>query len=440
MPSDTTSDQQDSRQCGQCGAPLAGCLLPCPSCRAHPADAFGTHPAHVPGGHVPLDHRQSMLVPPLPARRIWSPSSRALVKRYDVIEEPVAATSVYQRLRQPVAVSVSVLVATAAVYLGFIHRNDARVGTPITVSGKVQAQNGKASVALVQKPDVEVAQPSASVVAQPSAVNSSPITPKVGSLAAQRRVVVTAADARRAKAAVPEARGVVAATPDARRTVAAAPDVRGAVVAAAPDARHTLAPTPDGRGAAVAAAPDARGAVAAVGPDTRRTTATTPDTTRTAAATSDAKRTIAAAPDARRGADSQPPNATNKLRADASRHLKAARANLQENNLSATKSRLSAAIAAQPENRDAQRMRAALSTREQQRDALLSLARGCGYLGRWGCVSHNASSALEIDASSKEAQRLVTLAMHQSELQIAPPVEAPPELPPPAAWDLITHH
>jgi hypothetical protein len=122
-----------------------------------------------------------------------------------------------------------------------------------------------------------------------------------------------------------------------------------------------------------------------------------------------------------------------------SRHLRAARANLQENNLAATKTRLAAAIAAQPDNRDALRMRSTVSTREQQRDALLSLARGCGYIGRWTCVSRNASTALEIDASSKEAQRLVTLATRESELQIAPPVETPPELMPDPR-DLITHH
>jgi hypothetical protein len=144
-------------------------------------------------------------------------------------------------------------------------------------------------------------------------------------------------------------------------------------------------------------------------------------------------------PDVKRVAVSQPLSPAEKLRIQASKHLRAARAKLQENDLSATKSRLAAAIAAQPDNRDAQRMRSAVNTREEQRDALLSLARGCGYVGQWACVSRNAGNALQIDASSKEAQRLVTRAMQESELQIAPPVEAAPESHT-EARDLNTHH
>jgi hypothetical protein len=127
------------------------------------------------------------------------------------------------------------------------------------------------------------------------------------------------------------------------------------------------------------------------------------------------------------------------LRADASRNLKAARVSLHANNLSATKTRLAAAVAAQPGNRDAQRLRSAVSTREEQRDAFLSLARGCGYVGHWTCVSHNAGNALEIDSSSKEARRLLSTATQRFELQNPPPVEAPPA-PPPPPRDLNTHH
>jgi hypothetical protein len=93
---------------------------------------------------------------------------------------------------------------------------------------------------------------------------------------------------------------------------------------------------------------------------------------------------------------------------------------LHENDLSATKARLASAIAAQPDNPDARRMRSMVSTREQERDALLSLARGCGYVGHWTCVSRNAGTALQIDASSKEARRLVTLATQVTALQISP--------------------
>ncbi|WP_232624314.1 hypothetical protein [Paraburkholderia ginsengisoli] len=361
-----------------------------------------------------------MRVPTLPTRRIWSPSSRALVQRYDAIEEPVAATSVYRRLRQPIAVGASVLVATAVVYLGFIHSDEARVGIPVAVSGKVQTQNGKPSVGVARKrPDPELAQRPANIVAQRSAaVRSLPVAPPVGSPAAQRHAVVTAADVRRPTTTAPDARAVIATASNVTGTLAAAPDARGAV----------------------AVAPDARSAVVSAS-DTRRTAATTPDTRRTVAATPDARRTATLASDAGRGAGVQSASPASKLRADAARHLRAARVNLQENNLSATRSQLSAAVAAQPESRDAQRMRSALSTREEQRDALLSLARGCGYVGRWGCVSRNAGTALEIDASSKEAQRLVTLAMHESGLQIAPPpVEAAPEPTAPAPSDIITHH
>jgi hypothetical protein len=148
---------------------------------------------------------------------------------------------------------------------------------------------------------------------------------------------------------------------------------------------------------------------------------------------------VASASDTQHSPANQPISPADKLRADASRNLKAARSSLQANNLSVTKKRLAAAVAAQPGNRDAQRLRSAVSTREEQRDAFLSLARGCGYVGHWTCVSHNAGNALEIDSSSKEAQRLLTMATQRSELQIPPTVEAPPE-PPPPPHDLITHH
>jgi hypothetical protein len=86
-------------------------------------------------------------------------------------------------------------------------------------------------------------------------------------------------------------------------------------------------------------------------------------------------------------------------------------------------------------------MRANVRTLEQERDALLSLARGCGYIGRWACVSRNAGQALQIDKGSKEAQRLVTRAMHETAF---PVVEPPPVEPTPQAYvdphDLLAHH
>ncbi|KXU90903.1 hypothetical protein CI15_03075 [Paraburkholderia monticola] len=115
-----------------------------------------------------------------------------------------------------------------------------------------------------------------------------------------------------------------------------------------------------------------------------------------------------------------------KLRADAERNLKAAHGYLQRGNLAATRARLAAVITAQPDNRDARRMRAEVSTLEQQRDALLSLARGCGNVGHWDCASHNANEALQIDSSSKAARRLVTLASHETAWQTVEPSEPIP--------------
>lgn len=355
MLSEITSDQQDLRRCGHCGMPLTSRFSPCPSCHAHPVGTFGARATRPPAPNAPRNALQPLPATRLPARRIWSRSSRALVNYYDVVEEPAPAMSRYQRLRQPIALAASVLVATSAVYLGFIHRNDARVGTPIAVSGKVHAQQAKPSMTAALKPArVEAPQPSA-VLAQRSA----PLRLPPATLPADAPASSTAA-------ALPAQRRLALATPDAARA-----------------------------------------------------------------------------------STSAPADPADKLREDVSRHLKAARAKLQANNLSAAKTRLAAAIALQPDDRDAQRMRSALSTRERERDALLSLARGCGYVARWGCVSRNASDALQIDASSKEAQRLVMLATHESELQqIVPPVEsqqfAPAVEPPPAlpsgARDLITHH
>ncbi|RKE26228.1 hypothetical protein B0G76_7840 [Paraburkholderia sp. BL23I1N1] len=136
-----------------------------------------------------------------------------------------------------------------------------------------------------------------------------------------------------------------------------------------------------------------------------------------------ASRRVTVASSGQKHTPGSPPD---KPRVDVSRQLRAARANLQQNNLSATKTRLAAAIAAQPDNRDALNMRTTLTEREQERDALLSLARGCGYIARWGCTWHNAANALLLDSSSKEAQNLVSLATRESELANAsPPAPAP---------------
>lgn len=336
-----------------------------------------------------MDDPQPLVDSRLPTRRIWNPSSRALVNPYEFIEEPVVAVSAYQRLRQPLVLGASVLVVTSAVYLGFIHSNDSDVGTPIAVSGKVRTQNVPPLVVIPQKPTAAVAQ------------RSAPATPpKPATIVAQKPAAV--ATQKPATIATQKPATVIAQKPAAAPTVVAPKPA--ATVAAARSAPVRSPPVPP-----PAATPPLSRRVASVGPETKRNPG---------------------------GQSGNPPD---QPRADVSRHLRAARANLQQNNLSATRVRLAAAIAAQPDNRDALNLRSTVSQREQQRDALLSLARGCGYIARWTCVSHNAGTALQIDSSSKEAQRLVTLAQRETELQMPPPAEPAPE-PPPDTRDVAIHH
>jgi hypothetical protein len=266
--------------------------------------------------------------------RIWRPSSQDLTDPYAVILESQVAAPVSQRLRQPIAFGVSVLVVASAVYLGFIHSNDSVDGAPIAVSGKVKPQNVGPQVAVAQRSAPEfVAQKPAKL----APVRSPPVAPSVATLPAPRRMV-----------------------------------------AAANDAKHNSG-----------------------------------------------------------GQTDNPPD---RARVNASKQIRAARANLQQNNLSATKVRLAAAIAAQPDNPDALRLRATVTAREQQRDALLSVARGCGYMARWACVWHKANDALLVDSSSKEAQRLLSIATHESELASAWPSTPAPETTPEERGLAISHH
>lgn len=347
MLSDVTSDQHDYPQCEHCGASLAGRFTPCPECNARPVGALGVRSAPPSPLNVPLGDPQPMLPTRLITQRIWRPTSRDLTTPYAVTEEPQVAVSGLQRLRQPMALSVSVLVVASAVYLGFLHNDDSVDGTPIAVSGKVTTQN--------VKPPVVVAQLSA-----PVAVTQRP--PPIA--AAQRPSPVAVAQR--------PAPGVFAQRP-----------VRS------PSIPPPAAPLPA------------------------------------------ARRVVTASAEAKHNPGGQPNPVPNKLRVDASKQIRSARANLQQNNLSATKARLAAAIAAQPDSPDAQAMRATVAEREHQRDALLSVARGCSYVGRWACVWLKAGDALLVDSSSKEAQSLVSLAMRESELasawQPAPAAETTPD-------------
>ncbi|WP_345813049.1 hypothetical protein AAGS40_02835 [Paraburkholderia sp. PREW-6R] len=362
MLSEPTSDQHDSSECGHCGAPLDPRLAACPSCHAPQVDSFSTRPTAAPQAtklRIPLPDPELPIETHLPARRIWRPSSSARTHPYALLEEPVAAPPVLQRMRQPLVLSASALLVASAVYLGFIHSNDASVPPPIGVSGKVQTQSG---------------QPSSIVATRRSAIVAAlPFT----------------APARPAQIQSPASAPAVTAAPGQRRGVTASASAAGLL--SGPAAASAMKTTP---------------------------------------------------PDSARVQGSQLASETaDKPRADVARHLRAARANLQQNNLSATKARLAAAIAEEPRNRDALSLRATVSAREQQRDALLSLARGCGYISRWNCVSRNAGTALTIDSSSKEAQQLVTLAQRETQLAVVPPPVVEPQPEPVADLrDLMAHH
>lgn len=339
MLSDSSIDQRDFSLCGHCGATLLSRFAFCPGCHGRTPVAQSMRFEAPMGMPMMFSEASALSVPRAPSHtgRSSSQSLRKFAYPYAVVEESELDRPLRQRLRQPLALAVSVLVATSAVYLGFIHRDDAGIGEPIGVSGAVRTQT-----------PAQTFKPGARQALKPS------VTP------AQRG----------------------AATLTAKR-------IASAVAASAPLVATSFTSRSD--------TPAATGNPRTQAPEKART------------------------------------------EIDVSRHLRAARANLQNNNLSATRTRLAAAIAAQPRNRDALNLRATLAEREQQRDALLSLARGCGYIERWNCVSHTASDALAIDASSQEAHRLVTLATHESELASVPVVEPTPPVVP-QVRDPNQHH
>ncbi|MFM0598040.1 hypothetical protein [Paraburkholderia dilworthii] len=361
-----------------------------------------------------MDPPPSTIDARLPARRIWRPSSRALANPYDVVEEPVVDAPAHQRLRQSLVISGSVLVVASAVYLGFIHSNDSGVGPPIEVSGKVKTQNVVPPIAVVQHPAAPLANRSAAVAAQRSttvAAQHAPVVTAQRPSSTASTSTNTTATATTQRPAVATAQRAAAANTQ-RPTIAATQRTpatttpRLTVIASQHAAAVRLPPLPP-------ANPPL--------PAPRRVAAAAPDTLRTASNTGNSGR-----------------NAPDKSRTDVSRHIKAARFDLQQNNLSATRARLAAAIAAQPDNRDALNMRSTLNTREQQRDALLSLARSCGTIARWTCVRHSAGSALQIDSSSKEAQRLVMLAAREAEPAFTLPAPSIPDSVPDPQLD--NHH
>ncbi|WP_321936531.1 hypothetical protein [Paraburkholderia sp. J8-2] len=90
--------------------------------------------------------------------------------------------------------------------------------------------------------------------------------------------------------------------------------------------------------------------------------------------------------------------------------LASAHASLDRNNLWPARRALTSALAVEPGNRDAQQMQADLVAREHQRDALIGEARQCAQERQWACVRQDAGHAVNVDASSREAKRLLALA------------------------------
>jgi hypothetical protein len=89
------------------------------------------------------------------------------------------------------------------------------------------------------------------------------------------------------------------------------------------------------------------------------------------------------------------------------RDLATARAALDRHSLWPARKAVLSALAVQPNNPDAQQLRAELAAREQERDALIGDARQCAHARQWTCVRRNAGRAASVDISSREAKRLL---------------------------------
>ncbi|MBB5445135.1 MULTISPECIES: hypothetical protein [unclassified Paraburkholderia] len=453
MPRDTTSDQPFFHHCAYCGVPLSGRFSPCPACHALPIDSFDTDdkPGERSARSRALSASRTQLEPlpaaaSLPADRSSRRSAQTKMSPYDLIDEATFEPG-GRRRRHPLALAAAALATLGVVYVGFVLLNDddASVDTPVTVFGTVRpdnpgqapaqnvAQNAAPPVAAAPKPASIVAPSSTQVVATVPAVapSSTPIVATAPNVARPTPPVVTTAPTT-ARSSPP----IVATTPTVARS---SPQVVATAPAVARSAPPVVATAP------VPARPSTP--VVATAPTVARptppvvTTAPTVASTKTLGASISAPTpsgTAVASTSTNTNTDTMAALLTqaDKQRADAERNLKAAHGYLQRGNLSATKARLAAVITAQPGNRDARSMRAQLSTLEQQRDALLSLARGCGNVGHWECASHNANEALRIDSSSKAAQRLVALASHESAWQTMQPTAEESR----ALRDLLRHH
>ncbi|MBB5497089.1 hypothetical protein [Paraburkholderia sp. MM5384-R2] len=487
MPRDTTSDQPFFHHCAYCGVPLSGRFSPCPACHALPIDSFDTDdtPGERSARSRALSASRTQLEPlpaaaSLPADRSSRRSAQTKMSPYDLIDEATFEPG-GRRRRHPLALAAAALATLGVVYVAFVLLNDddASVDTPVTVFGTVRpdtpgqapaqnvARNAAPSVAAAPKPASIVAQRPHPVVAarqQPANVHAAPVAPPAPPVVATAPtvapssppVVATAPAVARssppivatAPTVAPSSPPVVATAPAVARSsppiVATAPTVAPSsppIVATAPAVARSAPPV-------VATAPvPARPStpVVATTPTAARPTPPVVTTARAVASTKTSSAAISAATPRGTALASTSTNTdtmaapltqADKQRADAERNLKAAHGYLRRGNLAATRARLAAVITAQPDNRDARSMRAQVSTLEQQRDALLSLARGCSNVGHWECASHNANEALRIDSSSKAAQRLGALASHESAWQTMQPTAEESR----ALRDLLRHH
>jgi len=94
-------------------------------------------------------------------------------------------------------------------------------------------------------------------------------------------------------------------------------------------------------------------------------------------------------------------------RRDATRQLAIARTDLARNRLWPARRAITNALAADPDNANAQQLRTELASRERERDALIGHASECARHREWRCVHQYAARAASVDTSSRDARRLL---------------------------------
>lgn len=104
------------------------------------------------------------------------------------------------------------------------------------------------------------------------------------------------------------------------------------------------------------------------------------------------------------------PKTDTNARPDVTKQLAIARTDLNRNSLWPARRAIANALAAQPDNADAQRMRTELASRERERDSLIGHARQCARSRQWSCTRQYAERAASVDTSSRDAKRLLARA------------------------------